>query len=873
VDRLFDPDRRTRQPWILSSATAFATLVATAYAAGAVLSWQAFGADVGFAFFPPAGVTLAALVWARGRRRVAVVGSVVVVELIVDLAHGLSLGAAGGYALANAVEPIVGATLLTAGGRRLDLGEPRDGGRFLWAACGVGPLVGALIGATVKSLDGPTSWWQNVGEWWAGDGIAVLTIGGAILVAGSRRGRAVLARPEAVLLLGLALAGLVGAFETGTPPALVVLPLIVWGAARFGLPGVSAVVAIVALVTNYETASGNGSVLRGDAERGVVLAVTQAFVAVIALVAWLLAYVIRTRSRAEFERSLAQMETHQATRLLDAQSIASDLKDCTSPRAVAMLVTTRLRDQLECSVVTMNLLDAESGRFQELVGEWLPPTAREIKEEWTLETPTPGPVAVQTGNPWFFENRDELLLAFPETTRVVELLGAQALATVPLRFGSVSLGYLAVWWSEPHPIDPTEREYLGTVSEAAGTALGRITLESQRDRRRRRAERLAALSGRLSVAADSVEVAQAIVDGAGSAVDADVVVMGLVPEGPSDPDGASIFRSGDVPEIGIPLTELSPLRSPLYIPDATAHGDHRIVEHAATHGVRAMAVFPLSSGAGRLLAGVRFGWRRVQPFDLEQRAELETVASLCAQALDRAHSAQEQRRVAVTLQMALLGAPDVVEGLETSTRYLPAGKGLEIGGDWYDVVDLGDDRALLVVGDVAGHDLEAAATMGHLRTATRALAPIADHPMVLLGHLESTMQHEEVSFATMAVAHLDLGTRRLDYCCAGHPPPLLIDADGSTRFLGGARTAPVGVGLDHAGDTASVALPPGSTVVLYTDGLIERRGRTIEDGLEWLAVTARSGNDLAPDELCSLLLRDLEDGNDDDVVVMVVRPR
>jgi sigma-B regulation protein RsbU (phosphoserine phosphatase) len=239
-------------------------------------------------------------------------------------------------------------------------------------------------------------------------------------------------------------------------------------------------------------------------------------------------------------------------------------------------------------------------------------------------------------------------------------------------------------------------------------------------------------------------------------------------------------------------------------------------------------------------------------------------------------STRREQEIANELQRSLL-AGSFPEGasFEVGVEYRAAGAGLEVGGDWYDCFWIGDDRLALVVGDVVGRGIGAAATMGQLRSAVRALASTGLGPAALLAALELFVQRHEVGMNTTIVyAELDLPGGQLAWACAGHPPPLLVRAGKEPCYLWEGRSAPIDsyVGKPPERRGGSTAFGPGDTVLLYTDGLVERRNATIDDGLDGLieAVAAR------PDEpapgLAASTVRALEDTTHaDDTCLLVLR--
>jgi PAS domain S-box-containing protein len=238
--------------------------------------------------------------------------------------------------------------------------------------------------------------------------------------------------------------------------------------------------------------------------------------------------------------------------------------------------------------------------------------------------------------------------------------------------------------------------------------------------------------------------------------------------------------------------------------------------------------------------------------------------------------AQKQRaeRVAETLQKSLLSADiPAAPGLAISVVYRAGEQGLSVGGDWWDAFWLEDgERVALVVGDVVGRGLEAAATMGQLRSAVRALASTDLSPAALTTALDRyALRHGVGTMATLVYAELDLSTRAVTYSAAGHPPPLVIDPAQEPAFLWDGRSLPLGIGGEpDARAEARHVLPVGARLLLYSDGLVERRAGSLPEDLERLASAAASEASLSAPELAQLLVRDLPDGaHPDDVCLLL----
>ncbi|WP_245886481.1 SpoIIE family protein phosphatase [Kineococcus xinjiangensis] len=267
-----------------------------------------------------------------------------------------------------------------------------------------------------------------------------------------------------------------------------------------------------------------------------------------------------------------------------------------------------------------------------------------------------------------------------------------------------------------------------------------------------------------------------------------------------------------------------------------------------------------------------------------QREDLLTLEEICDRAglaLDNARLYTQQQRLAEGLQRSMLTSPPEPDHLQIVVRYRPAARAAQVGGDWYDAFLQPDGSTVLVIGDVMGHDVNAAAAMGQIRSLLRGIAYYSGAgPAAILTGLDATMQGLDVeTTATAVVARLEQtpeqkeqGTTVLRWANAGHPPPLLLQPDGTVTTLDGRSTLLLGIDPSTAREDAERTVERGSTVLLYTDGLIERRHQSVDEGLELLrkAVADLAGTPL--DELCDGILdRLLPEQPEDDVALVAVR--
>ena len=271
---------------------------------------------------------------------------------------------------------------------------------------------------------------------------------------------------------------------------------------------------------------------------------------------------------------------------------------------------------------------------------------------------------------------------------------------------------------------------------------------------------------------------------------------------------------------------------------------------------------------------------------LLRTAELTAANSRLLQEIRERSEAQEQlsqeeertrreHQIAETLQRSLLPErlPEIAD-VAMAARYVPATADIQVGGDWYDVIQLPDGLIGLAIGDVAGHGLQAAATMGQVRMALRAYALQDPAPVsVMSGVHQLVSQLPTAEMVTVLYLLFDPGTRHLRFTNAGHPPALVFDGDRGV-YLGDGLSPPLGVTAEPDFTEATHEMWPGSTLLLYTDGLVERRGVSIQDGLDRLVAASVSGAAADVDELCDDLLRQLPGQQvvTDDIALVVMRP-
>ncbi|OBG29407.1 SpoIIE family protein phosphatase [Mycobacterium sp. E3198] len=413
----------------------------------------------------------------------------------------------------------------------------------------------------------------------------------------------------------------------------------------------------------------------------------------------------------------------------------------------------------------------------------------------------------------------------------------------------------------------------------------------ERDRQRRESQLdLVHLDAALQATDSVAGILDALIGHASSSGDPAAVTIGVL-------DGEHHVRfeyAGDLPREVRDRYHVAALDSPLIGADVISGGEPMVVpdtfdlppryQHAVRDtaaSVRACVARPLRDNTGRVVGALLLLWPTPRQFDPAELETLRRVAELTASALDRVRVLAREHRIAVDFQEHLLDLDRSSTAAVVAAVYQPAGEAMRVGGDWYSVTPLG--RAGLIgisVGDVVGHGLAAAIVMSRLRAAVAASALTAAEPLAVLAALDRyAASVTGARCATVAYALVDTGAgsggATVTYSCAGHPYPLLIPADGDPVFLESGRRPPVAVEDAHpAGATATAELTPGSMILLYTDGLIERPGESLDDGFARLKAAAAGCAELPVESVCTELLARLAPptGYRDDVVVLALRP-
>ncbi|MFF8670174.1 SpoIIE family protein phosphatase [Streptomyces sp. NPDC015242] len=420
----------------------------------------------------------------------------------------------------------------------------------------------------------------------------------------------------------------------------------------------------------------------------------------------------------------------------------------------------------------------------------------------------------------------------------------QGSATVPVVHRDGHRLWAAVTWNKAQDPDTGRRVTVGTFRD--------VTAEHYAVQRK---TALAALNTALSQASSLPEALTSALDELKTLWRARCVL-------------AALFERGDVPALtatergtdwdGLPAERRAALselrRRPPLTPVTEDTGAAVLLEHPH----------------GPLAVWIDLGEHR--PFSAEDQVLLSLLAGRLAQGLVRAHQIDQQRETAIALQRAILGPAHLPDGF--AVRYEPATRPLEVGGDWYDTVALPDGRIGIVVGDCVGRGLEAASVMGQLRSACRALMLQEPSPARTLMALDQFAASVPGALCTTVFCGVfDPGTGELTYSTAGHPPGIVAHADGSVHLLEEGRSLPLAVRPGSRRPEARCTLSARATLLLYTDGLVERRRRPLSTGIDEAGKALQEGRDLPVDDLATEVMTRLAPagGYDDDVALLLYR--
>ncbi len=583
------------------------------------------------------------------------------------------------------------------------------------------------------------------------------------------------------------------------------------------------------------------------------------------------------RMRLEQDRARrARVRDHEARILVDrlrqhARAIAAE----SAPERVAHETVRVLAD---AGVAFASVRVVRSGTVFELAAHGVAVPAAERDNGHPLaDDRTALADVLRTGEPVTFAAQEAS--PYPDVLELRRTLGAGAGVALPLRSSGGGVSGMVTAFLRSATWPDGLGGFVAAVAEQCGVALDRALTVEAESRSHARGRLLAALVDAMETATTVRDVAQVVSDTLVPRV-ADFAWVEVRNPGQTivaaaprveEPDRAPVGEAAD--------SRARPVDWELLC-GAVADGHAHVVDWPSRRldrgpwAARSLAALPLhlSDGEGVILLGLRQRSRR--PYAPEDLPFLEEIAERAALRLDNALLQEQAQDVARRLQQALLPTRLAdTRGMRVAACYYPGAHELHVGGDWYDAIEVSPTRVVYTVGDVVGKGVGAAAVMGRVRSALRALAHRCTDPADILRSLESyATAIDGAEFATLCCCDLDIVTGRLRYVQAGHPPMLLIDPAAGATFIEDGRTTPLLVRVPDTCVAAERTLEPGSTLLFYSDGLVERRdGRLLEE-LDRLKAVAASLADVPLPSLPERIVQAMVAGAPtDDVVVLAVR--
>ena len=594
------------------------------------------------------------------------------------------------------------------------------------------------------------------------------------------------------------------------------------------------------------------------------------------------AYARALTSRADQLQDARRRAERLADRHARLVQVSEALGAALDARTIAEIVVTQAVDAL--GVDAGGVAVVEHGALRVLATVGYEPEVVAIYESLPLGAATPLTDLLRTGRPLRTGTAQELADRYPDLRHSSR---SASFAGIPLEFDGRVLGVMALSSTTEHAFPDEDLDFPLTLARSCAQALERGRLFEAEREARRRTTFLATASSRLAESLDYHRTLDAV---AALAV-------------PAHGDWCSIHL---LDETGAPQLvtvhhrdpDLQDLLSELFVryppqPDrgsgiGQAVGERRLVHHAAFSdavlraiarddwhydalrrlGLGSALVVPLEV-VGRIVGVLTITSERPHAYDEADIELVDDLAHRMAAAVDNALRYRAERETALTLQRSLLPSTlPALPGLTVAHRYLPGTAGAEVGGDWYDLVPLTRGRVGLVIGDVMGRGIGAAAVMGQLRAAVRACALVEDSPSGVLALVDAAMSSlGQTSLTTCLYGVLDTAAGTLVLASAGHLPPLVVHRDGGGQYVELDPGPPLGVGSERAPETV-LQLPEGALLLLFTDGLVEGRAQPVEAGLLALRNAVAGLGELSPaglEGVCDTLLRDLgRDGRPDD---------
>ncbi|MEQ1874915.1 MAG: SpoIIE family protein phosphatase [Ilumatobacteraceae bacterium] len=478
----------------------------------------------------------------------------------------------------------------------------------------------------------------------------------------------------------------------------------------------------------------------------------------------------------------------------------------------------------------------------------------DVEGSWGLSA------VIRTGTPELVAKVDFRRLAGVDPD-VLANVDPASVITVPLVGALGTLGAMqAIRGSSVAPFSNDDLELVEEIGGRVAAALNTAILFQRQTRSRAALDTLQTVSGLIASVATTDEIVRGVLVHGGRGLSATSGAMFL-----ADDDGTLLVKE----EVG--LADQVRRDAQLGTAQRSVVEESIATETVATDsGERIVAAAPLRI-MNRVTGALAFTFDEDHEPTVEELSMLATLGSRCAGALERAALYERERTIALTLQHRLLSTlPTTPDWIEAAASYVPA-TGLEIGGDWFQILEVGDGRIAAVVGDAVGHGLASAAAMGQLRASFMTAVANDASPAHALAAVDLFAGRVEDAFAASAAYILIDESGTAHYASAGHPPIIWAPANGAATVV----DVPEGglLGTHTVGESRTISFESGDLVVMFTDGLIERRDKTIDDGLQRLVEAVEATRHLAPQQMCEAIVESLtaDIAPVDDIAVLILR--
>lgn len=588
-----------------------------------------------------------------------------------------------------------------------------------------------------------------------------------------------------------------------------------------------------------------------------------------------------------FRRAEAHDQTGRQSALVIARTadVAQALAAAGTVEEVDAVIVDQIPAVLGAKAASLGAVDPVRGVLRLGRSTGANPGVVDTSPEVPLDQRRPVTEVVRLGQPVLLRTIDDWRDHAPaELVAEAIRTGLVSTACLPLedRDGKVA-ATLTLSWDHAIDFDAPTVDTLRTLAELCEYTLDRARTT---DQAAHEASALAHLAAQLAATAKVSDVLDIIVESAPIPVHASAASIGLV-----DREGG-VLRTHHGPnvsdEVRQRVTDPS-LDAEMAFTEAARTGelvlleDHAAFEarypqsasHTASLGVGARAALPIRGSGGEVVGSIVYAWEGPRQFHPALVSTLLTIADMAGQALERTGLSEAEHRLVTTLQDSLLVPLPEAPHLDIAACYQPATHHVGMGGDWYEGIVLDEHRYALIIGDVAGHGITAVGDMAQLRAVLGALVRLGTPLKYVFGQTTALMQAAaRTSTASALLVLIDTQASTVSYVTAGHPPPMVRPPSGPSEVLDKGRQPILGVPVEE-GTASEVAFPPGSVLIAYTDGLIERRGESLDVSLDRL----RGFLDAASDTRAEALAEDLLHANlggaepDDDVALVVIGHR